>query len=94
MAMRVGEPREGLKAIGRRTDIAGVSLGCLQEDVHIELGLSTRQRIEVVSADTELSVSWPEALSFFEARIGSVFPSSLGNSMITLSEESRPGLPG
>lgn len=76
MAMKPGAPSEGLKAVGRRTDVIGVSLGRLQQDVHFEVGWSVRQRMEIVDANTQVCLAWPRG-SFYNARIGSAFPTRL-----------------
>jgi hypothetical protein len=76
MAMKPSASREGLKAVGRRTDVVGISIGKLQEDIHLEVGWGSRQRIDIVDEDTQLCLAWPRG-SFYNARIGSAFPPKL-----------------
>lgn len=76
MAMKPGAPSEGLKAVARRTDVVGVSLGKLQEGMHLEVGWAARQRVDIMDADTRLCLAWPGG-SFYNARIGSEFPPAL-----------------
>ena len=40
MAMKPGASNEGVKAVGRRADTVGVSIGKLQEGVHLAFGVS------------------------------------------------------
>src|SRR5437879_10792528 len=47
MAMKPGSANEGLKAVGHRTDIVGVSIGKLREGVHFEIGWGSEQRVEI-----------------------------------------------
>ena len=54
MAMKPSASSEGLKAVGRRTDVVGISIGKLQEDIHLELGWGSRQRIDIVDEGTQL----------------------------------------
>ena len=50
LAMKVGSPNEGLKAVGQRTDTLGLSIGKAQEGYHLELGWSSYQQIDVVES--------------------------------------------
>src|ERR1700680_3134687 len=54
IAMKVGKPNEGLKAVGHRTDSAGLSIGKTQEGYHLGLGWSSYQEIDVVDQNTRL----------------------------------------
>lgn len=76
MAMKPAAPSEGLKAVGRRTDVVGISAGRLQEGTHLEIGWGVRQRIEIVDENTQLCLAWPRG-SLYNARIGSAFPPEL-----------------
>ncbi len=76
MAMKVGAPHEGLKAIARRVDLVGVGVGSLDRDVHFECGWGVRQRIEVVDENTAMWLAWPTG-SFYNVRVGSKFPFDL-----------------
>ncbi len=73
LAMKVGSPNEGLKAVGQRTDTLGLSIGKAQEGYHLELGWCSYQQIDVVDQNTQLCVAWP-AGSLYSARVGSEFP--------------------
>jgi hypothetical protein len=77
MAMRAGAPGEGLKAVGLRTDIVGLSLGKLQEGVYLAVGWNARQQIEILHPNTQLCLAWPRSSAFYQARIGSEFPTTL-----------------
>jgi hypothetical protein len=76
MAMKPGAPREGLKVLARRTDVVGLTLGKLQQEVSVDVGWSVRQRMDVVDEDTQVCLAWPRG-SFYNARIGSAFPPRL-----------------
>lgn len=88
MAMKAAAPREGLKAIGRRTDVVGISVGSLQEGTHFEIGWGGRQRIEIVDENTQLCLAWPRG-SFYNARIGAAFPPNLGDCVNPPQEKIR-----
>jgi hypothetical protein len=89
MAMKVGAPNEGLKAVAVRTDVVGVAVGSLQKDVHLELGWGARQRIEIVDENTALCLAWPKG-SFYNARVGSRFPFELEHRSDSETKEERP----
>lgn len=86
MAMKPGTPSEGLKAVGRRTDVVGISAGRSQEGMYLELGWGGRQRIEIVDENTQLCLAWPHD-SFYNARIGSEFPPELDDCADTQKEK-------
>jgi hypothetical protein len=73
MAMKTGKADDGLKAVGHRTDIAGLSLGKGPDGYHLDLGWSSYQQIDIVDQNTQLCLAWP-AGSFYQARVGSQFP--------------------
>jgi hypothetical protein len=89
MAMKVGTPNDGLKAVGRRTDVVGVAVGSLDKDVHLDLGWGAHQRVEVVDANTALWLTWPNG-SFCNVRIGSKVPFELEHWSDSKAEEERP----
>jgi hypothetical protein len=78
MAMTPGTPSEGVRAIGRRTDTVGFSVGKLQEGVYLELGWGARQRVDIVDANTQLCLAWPRG-SFYNVRVGTEFPTGLND---------------
>jgi len=89
MAMKIGAPHEGLKAVACRTDVVGVAVGSLQNDVHLELGWGARQRIEIVDENTALCLAWPRG-SFYNARIGSKYPFKLEHPSDSETKEEKP----
>jgi hypothetical protein len=89
MAMKVGAPNEGLKAVGCRTDVVGVGVGSLQKDVHFELGWGAHQRVEIVDCDTALWLAWPRG-SFYNVRFGSGVPFELEHWSDSEPKEERP----
>ncbi len=88
MAMKPSAPNGELKAVGRRTDVVGISIGRSQEEAHLDVGWGARQRIDIVDKNTQLCLAWPRG-SFYNARIGSEFPPSLDTCEITPSKEKK-----
>jgi hypothetical protein len=86
IAMKPAAPRAGLKAVGQRTDVVGISVGRLQEGMHFEVGWVGHQRIEIVDENTQLCLAWPHG-SFYTARIGSAFPPELDDCVSMLKEK-------
>jgi hypothetical protein len=76
LAMKPGAPTEGVRAVARRTDIIGLSVGKVQEGPYLALGWDARQRIEILEDSTAVCLAWPQG-SFYNARIGSHFPPKL-----------------
>lgn len=89
MAMKWNAPVEGLKAVGHRTDVAGIATGSLEREVYLEVGWAARQQIEIVDENAQLCLAWPRG-SFYNARIGSRFPPDLDDCGIPLSKEEKP----
>ncbi|SPD74812.1 exported hypothetical protein [uncultured Desulfobacterium sp.] len=87
MAMKVSAPDGGIKAVGKRTDIAGISISRTKEGVSLDVGWSTMQRIEVVDEDLPLCLSWPRGSSFYSARVGSGFPYTLNDCGVDKEKE-------
>lgn len=71
--MKPGVPRQGIKAVGQRIDMAGLSAGNSEGGFQLGLGWSSYQRVDVVDQNTQLCLAWPSG-SFYQARVGSEFP--------------------
>jgi hypothetical protein len=85
LAMQPGKPNQGVKAVARRTDIVGLSVGRIQEGVYLELGWGARQRIEILEDNTAVCLAWPQG-SFYNARVGSHFPPRLNDCVESAKE--------
>jgi len=77
VAMKIGQPNEGLKAVGYRTDSVGLAVGKAQEGYQLGIGWSSYQRLEVADQDAQMCLAWPAA-SFYTARVGTKFPPDVG----------------
>jgi len=73
MTMKPSPASEGVVAIGRRTDVIGLSFASVQEQLDVTLGWNAKQRIDIVKEDTKLCLAWPQG-SFYNARVGTNFP--------------------
>ncbi len=89
MAMKSVPANEGVKAVSRRTDLAGFSIGRLEEGIYFNIGWDTRQRIDIVDEDTQLCMAWPRSSSFYNVRIGTKFPSNMNDCGITQQVEEK-----
>lgn len=86
MAMKPGTSNEGVKAVGRRADTLGVSIGKLQEGAHLAFGWDGQQRVEIFDEDTQLCLAWPRG-SFYNVRVGAEFPPRLDTCINTIKEK-------
>jgi hypothetical protein len=86
MAMTASASNEGLKAVGRRTDVVGISVGILPDESHVGFGWNARQRMEIVDENTQVCITWPSG-SFYNPRVGSTFPRDLDDCAGALSKE-------
>jgi hypothetical protein len=76
IAMKVGPPNEGLKAVGRRTDSLGFSMGKGEVGYQLGLGWNSYQQIDVMDQNTQLCLAWPTG-SLYNARVGSDAPPNM-----------------
>jgi hypothetical protein len=73
MSMKPSPAMEGVVAIGRRTDVIGLSFASIQEQLDVTLGWNAKQRIDIAQEDAKLCLDWPQG-SFYNARVGTNFP--------------------
>lgn len=73
MAMRATPPREGYRAVVRRTDLWGVGVGRTGEGAYLTIGWDRREQVEILDEDTALRLEWPKG-DLLRIRVGAEWP--------------------
>lgn len=93
MAAKVERRPDEIDAIGRKAEVVGVALGIEDDAVYLQLGWSARERLEILSPDTQFCLLRPTA-SLFNARVGSAHPSDDSACIDALATDSnQPPVP-
>ena len=89
MAMKPSPASEGVVAVGSRTDVIGLSLANVQDQLDVSFGWNARQRIDIVKDDAKLCLAWPQG-SFYNARVGTNFPQAGSTCGASTTKEVSP----
>ena len=89
MAMKPSPASESVVAIGRRTDVIGLSLANFQDQLDVTIGWNAKQRIDIVKEDAKLCLAWPQG-SFYNARVGTNFPQAAPTCGTSTTKEVSP----
>jgi hypothetical protein len=77
MVMRAVPPAGGRVAVVRGLDAAGLHVGAGGDGTSVDLGWTSRERVEVHDATTSLDLEWPRG-NLVDVRIGSERPDARG----------------
>jgi hypothetical protein len=76
MRMKIGEPKERVRAVFAGTDTLGMAAGSAAYDRYIAVGWQRFTRLQVVDEDTAVRLEWPTT-DLFSVRVGSDVPPDL-----------------
>src|SRR5262249_44429279 len=76
LRMKVGEAKEGVRAVVAGTDTLGMAAGSAASDRYIALGWQRLSRLQVVGENTAVLLEWPTS-DLFSVRVGSELPPEL-----------------
>lgn len=86
MAMKVSEPREGVRAIVRGVDTLGIGVGSISGQSYVIAGWQSVRRLEVVGERTQARLEWPNS-DFFAIRVGNQPPHGIAEQAVDPSRE-------
>jgi hypothetical protein len=73
MRMRVAPPAEGLQAVVRGTDVAGLSVGCAEKQTYLTAGWHRLRTVDIVADSASVRLEWPKG-DLADLRVGSALP--------------------